>query len=127
LFVVGVTGIQIVSPNPIQVIMQIGQGCLDAGLSPDGSTLYCLTPASNSGAPVNVVAYNTTTGALTNTFPTGFFAPSGSIAITPDGASLFVSLETPVNSPGAVLEKIDVASGAISDANTPLYGMLAIQ
>ena len=120
LFVIADTSIQFVNPQPIKVVKTINQGCLDAVLSPNGSLLYCLAPAPSSGAIVDVLAYDTTTGTLTRTYSTTLFAPSGSIAITPDGASVFVSI------PGA-LEKIDAATGTIKFADTILYGQISIQ
>jgi len=127
LFVIADTSIQFVNPKPIQVVKTIGQGCLDAVLAPSGSLLYCLAPAPVSGAILNVLVYDTSSGDLTNTFSTNFFAPSGSVAITPDGASLFVSMPTPGAAVPAVLEKMNTATGAIAYADTILYGQIAIQ
>jgi DNA-binding beta-propeller fold protein YncE len=127
LFVIADISIQFVNPQPIQVVKRINQGCLDAVLSPDGSLLYCLAPAPSTGAIVNVLAYETATGALTRTYSTTLFSPSGSIAITPDGASLFVSLQTPTASKPGGLEKIDVVTGTITFADTHLYGQISIQ
>jgi len=126
LFVIADSSIQFVRPQPIQVLKRITPGCLDAVLSPDGSLLYCLAPAPSGGAINNVLAYDTAAGALMRTYSIGLFAPGGSIAITPDGASLFLSLEPTAYGQG-VLEKIDLATGAVQDANTALYGQIAIQ
>jgi len=119
LFVLTDTSIDFVKPNPIKVVQTIKQGCVDGALAPDGSLLYCL--GASSTTDMDVLVYDTSTGALTNTFSTNYLANSGSVAITPDGSSLFISVL------GGVLEKMNTSTGAITVANTPLVGQLAIQ
>jgi DNA-binding beta-propeller fold protein YncE len=100
--------------------------CIDAALSPDGASLYCLDQPTDTTQPDSVQVIATATGAVEHMFSTGVWA-FGNVALTPDGTSLYLSLQIPGVTVTGALERMNVTTGAIALVNTRLFGPLAIR
>ena len=100
--------------------------CIDAALSPDGATLYCLDQPFPPGTPDSVQAISTASGSVLQTYTTNAWA-FGKIALTPDGNSLYLSLQIPSNPIPGSLQRLNLATGTFAFANTTLSGEIVIR
>jgi DNA-binding beta-propeller fold protein YncE len=107
---------------------------LDLKVSPDGSTVF-VAGEFYTGPPIDThfvaAAYNATTGALLWSQRTATMDAASSIAVSPDGATVFVTTNGRVNTPGETVaynaqtgtvlwsQSAGIGDGAVSAAVSP--------
>jgi len=90
-------------------------------LSPDGSAVYATggtAPAIGQSVSAVTVAYNATTGAPIWTNASATPGPGGSIAVSPDGSTVFVA-NSVLNTTGPDLVALNAATGTVRWTASP--------